>query len=131
MTPKNDNERKRKAAAARRRYAADPEKHRARAVAYRVAHPERHHTAQKNSRRRSYGLEPCDYATAIAARGPNCPICEKPSPPVIDHDHETGFVRGFPCNNCNAGLGFAQDDPEILEAMARYLRAAKRIEALI
>ena len=39
----------------------------------------------------------------------------------IDHDHETGIIRGVLCNNCNTMLGAAKDTPEILREAARYL----------
>lgn len=42
----------------------------------------------------------------------------------VDHCHVTGKVRGFLCRNCNSILGFAKDKPELLEALAVYLRKA-------
>lgn len=40
---------------------------------------------------------------------------------VIDHDHQTGKVRGLLCYNCNVGLGMLQDSPQLLEKAARYV----------
>lgn len=40
----------------------------------------------------------------------------------LDHDHESGLFRGLICGWCNLALGFALDDPDRLEALARYLR---------
>jgi len=39
-----------------------------------------------------------------------------------DHNHATGKFRGWLCNNCNTALGMAGDNPEILGALATYLR---------
>lgn len=53
-----------------------------------------------------------------------CAICSTPfdeDRPHVDHDHESGKVRGLLCSLCNPGLGFFKDDPELLEAAVRYL----------
>lgn len=44
---------------------------------------------------------------------------------VRDHDHETGFFRGYLCPRCNLSLGAFEDDPELLERAAGYLRESR------
>jgi hypothetical protein len=39
----------------------------------------------------------------------------------IDHDHQTGKIRGILCRHCNLALGHAKDDPKILQALIDYL----------
>ena len=41
--------------------------------------------------------------------------------PLVDHDHETGKVRGLLCNGCNIAIGYAKDSPETLRRMAAYI----------
>lgn len=39
----------------------------------------------------------------------------------IDHDHETGLVRGLLCKQHNRGLGFFKDDWELLEKASKWI----------
>lgn len=40
---------------------------------------------------------------------------------LIDHDHESGNVRGLLCHPCNVVLGFVRDNPDRLRALINYL----------
>ena len=51
-------------------------------------------------------------------------ICGDEGPLVVDHDHQTGKVRGMLCNHCNRGLGHFKDSPMLLEFAAQYLYAS-------
>ena len=56
-----------------------------------------------------------------------CPICRKITVPgltskiVLDHDHDSGHVRGWICDSCNTGIGRFKDDVDILERAINYL----------
>ncbi|MEZ0067481.1 hypothetical protein ABIA32_003494 [Streptacidiphilus sp. MAP12-20] len=50
-----------------------------------------------------------------------CLICLSPKPEHVDHDHETGRVRGILCFACNAALGQMKDRPDALRRAADYL----------
>ncbi len=74
-----------------------------------------------------YGITPDEYQAMLAKQDDRCAICRADVPGGkggwhVDHCHETKRVRGLLCHCCNIMLGQAQDDPERLEAAARYLR---------
>lgn len=45
----------------------------------------------------------------------------------IDHDHETGCVRGVLCSNCNRVLGLVKDSPLTCYMAGKYLERHKRL----
>jgi len=53
-----------------------------------------------------------------------CVICGSEEALVVDHDHQSGKVRGMLCNHCNRGLGHFRDDHMLLEFAAQYLYAS-------
>jgi hypothetical protein len=66
----------------------------------------------------------------LAAQDGRCVLCGAvPSPDGvkaaarlhIDHDHTSGKVRSLLCNGCNRGLGYLQDDPDLLRRAADYI----------
>lgn len=73
-----------------------------------------------------YGLKSGEYEQILAAQDGGCAICGGPPTGnhtrlAVDHDHDTGRVRGLLCGNCNSILGLARDDAERLRAAATYL----------
>jgi hypothetical protein len=58
----------------------------------------------------------------IRIRNSPCEACGKTGRNVVDHDHKTGKVRGGLCNSCNSALGFAKEDPDILQNLIAYIQ---------
>lgn len=50
-----------------------------------------------------------------------CLVCLDDEARHIDHDHQTGKVRGILCPGCNTGMGQLGDDPIALRRAADYL----------
>lgn len=74
---------------------------------------------QKNyDLRRHYGLTLEEFHH-MAKDG--CEICRSNEKLVVDHDHDTGKVRGVLCSRCNTGLGMFKDSREFLFNAYWYL----------
>lgn len=76
--------------------------------------------------RSRFGMSVEDYDRILAAQNNGCAICGK-SPSEngkrlsIDHNHDTGKVRGLLCQPCNTGIGLLNDSPSQLRLALRYL----------
>jgi hypothetical protein len=58
----------------------------------------------------TYGITAADYARLYAAQGGKCYICRRKAHSkrlAVDHDHETGEVRGLLCADRERGCNFA------------------------
>lgn len=74
--------------------------------------------------RRTFGITQADYDELLARQGGGCGICGKPPGKIslhVDHDHETGEIRGLLCVGCNNALGQFHDDPDLLALAADYV----------
>jgi hypothetical protein len=82
--------------------------------------------AQNRQRRRLYRLTPQDFEQLREQQGDKCAGCGNEFGdivPHVDHDHETGAVRGLLCGPCNKALGMAADSSERLMGLVRYLQS--------
>ncbi len=81
--------------------------------------------------RKEYGIGHADEQRMLLEQKGLCAICEMPETETkhgrllglsVDHDHETGAVRGLLCAQCNKALGLFCDSPVILTKAIAYLR---------
>jgi len=74
-----------------------------------------------------YGILKQDYIALHEAQNGRCAICGSDKPAKgqvflhVDHNHDTGEVRGLLCAKCNIGIGHLNEDPDLLIAAALYL----------
>lgn len=85
---------------------------------WKAANPERRRATDRGSHLRiKYGLTMAE-GDALIARG--CDVCGSMKDPRINHDHETGAVRGVLCHRHN-----------VLEGMLAKARAEGVLDALV
>jgi hypothetical protein len=82
--------------------------------------------------RQKYGISGSQRKLMADAQEGKCAIClqvpdkrQKKGFLVIDHDHNTGKVRGLLCRSCNIGIGFLLHDEKILYSAIAYLRQSQ------
>lgn len=90
---------------------------------------------RKNQIQRDYGITYETFLSMIKIQNSCCAICKikgkheialKQSTLCIDHNHDTGQVRGLLCAACNHALGKSYDNPQILREAAKYLRRRRK-----
>jgi hypothetical protein len=81
---------------------------------------------------RNYGITLDEYERRFAYQNGVCAICSLPQNSTrnqrlcVDHDHDTGAIRGLLCDTCNRGIGLLKDDARILDRAALYLRSTQQ-----
>jgi hypothetical protein len=74
-------------------------------------------------RRNRYGVEPEHVQSLLEEQSGKCAICRTGDPENLDHNHETGQVRGLLCGRCNRALGLFCEDAERMLSAIVYLQA--------
>ena len=114
---KNDRE------GAAKRYAANPEKYRAKTRAWQKANPEKVYKMRHDG---TYGDGAHEhFQQQVMEQGNCCAVCKEAftSSPHLDHNHETEQWRGALCCRCNVGLGNFRENQAFLQAAVEYLQA--------
>ena len=75
---------------------------------------------------RRYSLTQEEYYNILETQGGVCAICGRTEEEVgstfhVDHNHETGVVRGILCDTCNRGLGYFREDSQCLQRAVAYI----------
>ncbi|HZX49542.1 MAG TPA: endonuclease VII domain-containing protein [Candidatus Paceibacterota bacterium] len=77
---------------------------------------------------KKYNISESLYLELLKKQGGRCAICKHSSPrgryPVfnVDHDHNTGRIRGLLCGNCNRGLGYLGENLKVLKSAINYVK---------
>ncbi|URN16991.1 MULTISPECIES: endonuclease VII domain-containing protein [Streptomyces] len=90
----------------------------------------------KNHLWKKYRLTWEEYERLYQEQAGKCAICPAKLEdnarrrPAVDHDHDSGVVRGLLCDPCNKGLGHFRDNLALLRAAVSYLeRSSMELES--
>ena len=85
--------------------------------------------------KRTYGISYEEYLDLYEIQGNVCAICGRSElirdykdnrkvrmPLFVDHNHNTGKVRGLLCSKCNTGLGMFEENINSLITAISYLK---------
>jgi transposase len=83
--------------------------------------------------KRGYGIDAAHYYRVLEAQQHRCAICGCEATDQernkgkkrfnVDHNHETGQVRGLLCSTCNLAMGYFKDSAALLHKAAAYLES--------
>ncbi len=105
------------------------EKNRDRARIAKAAYNRSHPDVKRRScwREKGINITTQEYYEMVQTQGGRCLICTRHEDVLtrrlaVDHDHQTGRIRGLLCGSCNSALGFFNENINALEAAVQYLR---------
>jgi recombination endonuclease VII len=86
-------------------------------------------------RYRRYRLTASQFAALLESQAQACAICRRPfggsERPNVDHNHQSGKIRGILCVRCNSLIGMVSDNQVTLLAAADYLeRSVQRVSGV-
>lgn len=116
-----------------------PERMQANRDKWKADNPEGALAAQRRSLLRRYGISLEQYDQMLREQGGVCAVCDQPektmvwgksiSHLVVDHDHQTGEIRGLLCCACNLRVGRLEkgrkfpNEPRWVSGAREYLAA--------
>lgn len=73
--------------------------------------------APSHHRKHRYGLGEVEYQKLLQKQNNGCALCGQKKRLCVDHNHNTGKVRGLLCHGCNIDIRiFDRPVPELLKA---------------
>lgn len=83
----------------------------------------------KKRLKKYYNITVEQFENMYSSQNGVCKICKRICPSgrrlSVDHDHDTGKIRGLLCMKCNKGLGSFEDNVENMKIAIEYLKESK------
>ena len=98
------------------------------------------HRAKNRQLKKNFDITYDDYVQMLAKQNGVCAICSekeayksnsgegKLRDLSVDHNHQTGQIRGLLCAKCNAAIGMVKEEIPRLHAMIRYLESWNEVD---
>lgn len=115
---------------------ANRERHNERQTAWLKANPHKRYRYVRNGDlKKKYGISLAQYEMMVEVQGGRCanlgcdfrqerdPTQGQPATLYVDHDHQTGRIRGLLCRDCNLAAGILREDIDRLTGLIAYLTA--------
>jgi hypothetical protein len=103
----------------------NPKKDKAVRKAYHAAHKAERNAYTRAYRLRTlYGISQEQYDEMVARQHGLCALCghaPTKNALAVDHDHDTGAVRGLLCLQCNTALGKLGDNADAIRRVLDYM----------
>jgi hypothetical protein len=99
---------------------------------YYHAHDMKHAVRKRRNRlEKKFGISLSEYNALLEVQGGVCAACGHEEiyfdvrtngfyQLAVDHDHETGEVRGLLCRSCNVAYGYLREDAARIEGLLKY-----------
>jgi hypothetical protein len=85
--------------------------------------------AKNTDLKRTYGISLADYNHMLAEQGGKCKLCKKgpqgKRPLVVDHNHDSGEIRGLLCYGCNRKISILEKSVEEQQEAIEYVKGNK------
>ena len=93
---------------------------------YYALHPQTKGQRRASSLKSRYGLSVDDYNRLLESQSGCCLLCgvhqdELSYPMFVDHNHESGVVRGLLCSKCNFKVGWIETNLNDLDKIIKYI----------
>ena len=96
-----------------------------------------HDEKRDQNYRKNYGITLVQYNEMLEAQGGRCAACRQKETTCdprtkmlknlcVDHDHDTGKVRGLLCSGCNSALGHLKESPARTRGILAYIKRIKQ-----
>ncbi len=89
-------------------------------------HRQNRQKIRETTLKRRYDITIASYNKMFQEQNGRCGICGRHQSGLkrnlcVDHNHESGRIRGLLCHRCNTAIGMLEDDTKILQKATKYL----------